>query len=75
MTKCKETSMLKTENVFLVKRMFIWSNMYRVVNHSVKWAWFKFRLATFLKKNNFSGNFEQLVDRAMLYAGVAPVDG
>ena len=28
------------------------------------WAWLKFKLATFLKGSNFSGNFEQLVDRA-----------
>ena len=28
------------------------------------WAWLKFSLATFLKRSNFSGNFEQPVDRA-----------
>ena len=28
------------------------------------WAWLKFSLETFLKRSNFSGNFEQLVDRA-----------
>ena len=33
--KCKETSKLKTETFLLLKETFIWSKIYRVVNHSV----------------------------------------
>ena len=36
MTKRKETSKLKTENVFPLKKPLIWSKIYGVVTHSVK---------------------------------------
>ena len=51
-TKCKEKFKLKTENLFLLKQ-FIWSKIYRVVNHSVNMGWLKFRLATFLNGTTF----------------------
>ena len=35
MTTYKETSKVKAESLLVLKRIFIWSNIYRVVNHSV----------------------------------------
>ena len=35
-TKCKETSKLKTENLSLLEKTMIWSKIYGVVKHTVK---------------------------------------
>ena len=67
MRKCKEASKLRIENSFLLKKPFIWSKIYRVFNHLANWqiwARLTLRLAIFLKRSNFSGNFEQRVDGA-----------
>ena len=49
-----------------MKGSFIWSKIYQVVHHSVNMGVVESRLATFLKKRNFSEYFEQLMDRADL---------
>ena len=66
-TKCKETSKLKTEHLFILKRMFIWSKIYRVGNHSVNMGVVEIQVGNFLEKEQLSGNFEQLMDRAIAH--------
>ena len=49
-----------TESYLLLKETFNWSKINRVVNHSVNMG------VVEIQVGNFSGNFEQLVDRATL---------
>ena len=66
--KRKETSKLKTETFLLLKEVFIWSKIYRVVHHSVNMGVVETKVGNFPERSNFSGNFEQLVDRANVYS-------
>ena len=63
-TKCKETSKLKTENSILLKKMFIWSKMCRVVNHSVIMGVVEIQVGNFLDKEIVFRKFRAIVDRA-----------
>ena len=56
-TKCKETSKVKTENLFLLKKAFIWSKMYRVDNNSVNMGVVEIQVGNFIEKEQLLRNF------------------
>ena len=56
-TKCTEASKLKTENLFLLKKPFIWSKIYRVVNHSVNMGVVEVEVGNFPEKEQLFRKF------------------
>ena len=57
MKKCNQTSKLKKESLFLSKKMFSWSKMYRVVNHSVNMSVVEIQHGNFLEKEQLFRKF------------------
>ena len=57
MTKCKEISKLKIENLFLLKKPFIWLKVYRAVNHSANMGVVEVEVGNFLEKEQLFRKF------------------
>ena len=56
-TKCKESSKLKTENIFLLKKHSFGPKIYRVVYHSVNKGVVEIYVGNFLEKEQLFRKF------------------
>ena len=65
--ECKETTKLKTETFLFLKETFIWSKIYRVVNHSVNMVMVEIEVGNFPEKEQLFRKFRATYGQGYLH--------